>query len=227
MKQYSIAIDGPASSGKSTIAQLIAKRLNLVYIDTGAMYRAVTYYLLKKGISLSDWPKIEGALDQIHLAFKQVEGQQHLFLNGQDVEVPIRQAEVTAHVSELSAIPFVRFHLVAKQQEMAEQVGVVMDGRDIGTVVLPNASYKFFFVADPQVRAERRFKENQAKGMTNQTLEEIKQAIIERDHYDSNRETSPLRQAEDAIQIDTSQLSIDQVVDKVLTYIKPQASTLN
>lgn len=215
-----VAIDGPASSGKSTIAKKIAKRLNYVYIDTGAMYRAVTYLLLKEGVPTFDIERITEIIEQTDFAFRKVGDEQILLLNGMDVGDLLRSEEVTAKVSEVSAIEEVRKLLVDIQRRMAEAENVVMDGRDIGTVVLPNAQYKFYFVADPMIRAERRYKENMERGLSEQSLEEIHEAIVARDHYDSNRAISPLRQAEDAVVIDSSHLTIEEVTAEVLNYIE-------
>lgn len=220
MKTYKIAIDGPASSGKSTIAKLIATKLGYTYIDTGAMYRAITWYFLKHRINIEQQEAVNDALANINVNFDNVEGMQHVLLNGQDITTEIRNVDVTSNVSEVSAIAAVRECLVSQQQAIAESQSVVMDGRDIGTVVLPKADYKFFFVADPHVRALRRYNENIDKGMATQTLEEIEQAIIERDYYDTHREHSPLKKAEDAIEIDTSHLTIDEVIGSVIQYIQ-------
>lgn len=220
MTKLTIAIDGPASSGKSTIAKEVAHQLGITYIDTGAMYRGITLALIERNIPFNDVEKIVDLMNQTKMEFKIIEGSQHLFLEGVDVSEAIRSVDVTQNVSEVSAIPEVRTHLVTLQQKMAEATSVVMDGRDIGTVVLPNAPHKFFFTASPQVRALRRYKENMAKGLTSQTLEEIEAAIIERDRYDSTREHSPLKQADDAILIDTGDLTIDETVTQIIQKIE-------
>lgn len=220
MKKITIAIDGPASSGKSTIAKEVAQRLGIAYIDTGAMYRGITLALIEQNIPFADVDQIVALMNQIKMEFKIIEGSQHLFIEGEDVSEKIRSVEVTENVSEVAAIPEVRQHLVSLQQRMAEVSSVVMDGRDIGTVVLPNAPYKFFFTASPQVRALRRYKENMAKGLTSQSLDEIEAAIIERDRYDSTREHSPLRKADDAILVDTSDLTIDEIVINIIQYVE-------
>lgn len=209
-----IAIDGPASSGKSTIARLLAERLDIVYVDTGAMYRAITYYMLSEGKKI-DLKTDFSFLKEIELSFKYIDGLQHILLNGQDLTREIRSAQVTKHVSPVAAIPQVRDYLVSMQQKMAKKTSLVMDGRDIGTTVLPQATYKFYFEASPEVRALRRYKENQALGYTKESLEEIKKGIIERDHYDMNRPVSPLKPAQDAIIIDTSDLTIEEVLRKI------------
>lgn len=220
MKHLTIAIDGPASSGKSTIAKQLAERLNITYIDTGAMYRAVTLAVLQSKIAIKDIDGIHALIPTLEIGFKRIDGLQHTFLNGQDVSEMIRSVTVTQAVSEISAMPFVREQLVAQQQAMAQQESVVMDGRDIGTVVLPKADYKFYFIADVAVRAQRRYQENIAKGLTTQTLEELKADIEARDLYDSTREVSPLRPAEDAIHINTSHDTIEQVTQKLLDYLQ-------
>ena len=215
-----IAIDGPAASGKSTIAKQIAKKLNITYIDTGAMYRGVTLAILKRGIEVENVQEIRNILNNIELDFNFVNGVQHLFLDGQDVEEEIRSIEVSRNVSAVSALDFVREKLVDLQRKMAEKQSVVMDGRDIGTVVLPKADFKFFFIASPEIRAQRRYDENIARGINTQTFEELKQDIIRRDEYDSTREHSPLKQADDAIAVDTGLLSIEENVEYVLSLIQ-------
>ena len=215
-----IAIDGPAASGKSTIAKQIAKKLNITYIDTGAMYRGVTLAILKRGIDVENVQEIRNILNNIELDFNFVNGVQHLFLDGQDAEEEIRSIEVSQNVSAVSALDFVREKLVDLQRKMAEKQSVVMDGRDIGTVVLPKADFKFFFIASPEIRAQRRYDENIARGINTQTFEELKQDIIRRDEYDSTREHSPLKQADDAIAVDTGLLSIEENVEYVLSLIQ-------
>lgn len=217
MSNYQIAIDGPSSSGKSSVAQEIAKELNIIYIDTGAMYRAVTLAALQANIEPSDSENIKKLLPTIELNFtRSAEDAQEMYLNDKNVSREIRSDEVTANVSEVSAYPFVREELVEIQRNMASTHSVVMDGRDIGTVVLPNAPYKFFLNASAEVRAMRRYKENIQKGLSNQSLEEIEKSIIARDHYDSNREHSPLVKADDAIELETSNLSVQQVVNIII-----------
>lgn len=215
-----IAIDGPASSGKSTVAKLLAQDFNYIFVDTGAMYRAVTLALLDAKVDFTNLNQVIETLNRCQLDFKfvAVEGQkiQHIFLNGQDVERRVRSSKVTDNVSEVSAIPIVRQVLVDRQREIAEEKSVVMEGRDIGTVVLPQADYKFFFTARPEVRAQRRYKENVERGLATESYEEILASIIARDKYDSSRKHSPLKKAEDAIEIDASDLTIEEM----LTYVK-------
>lgn len=217
---YQIAIDGPSSSGKSTVAQIIAKRLGITYIDTGAMYRAVTVAVLEKNVDINNDEEIENLLKDIEIQFKWVDNQQHIYLGDKDVTEEIRSTEVTSNVSAVSAIKAVRELLVDLQREIASNNSVAMDGRDIGTVVLPSADYKFFFTADARVRAKRRYEENKALGRLDQTLEELTELIIKRDEYDSNREISPLKKAEDATVIDSTHMTIDEMVESVLSLIK-------
>ncbi|MGF3141117.1 (d)CMP kinase [Facklamia sp. P13064] len=216
---FSIAIDGPAASGKSTVAKLIAKKYQLTYIDTGAMYRAITLACLLNKININDPHRLGEILQAVKISFEMDGDQQKVLINGHDVSQEIRSMEVTQNVSKVSANLSVRQALVKQQQAIASEEAVVMDGRDIGTVVLPDASLKFYLVASSLVRAQRRYEENLTKGMETQSLEEIEAEIIKRDHYDSNRQHSPLQKAEDAIEMDTSDLSIDQVVEKLSDYI--------
>ncbi|XJS11582.1 (d)CMP kinase [Aerococcaceae bacterium WGS1372] len=221
METIQIAVDGPASSGKSTVSQIIAEKLNLIYIDTGAMYRAVTLAVLDQGITVSDFKKVESLLSSLNLEFQRSkEGNQEIYLNGKNVSKEIRTDRVTENVSEISAYPFVREFLVEKQRAMAVSTSVIMDGRDIGTVVLPEADFKFYLNASAKVRAKRRYLENIKKGLSNQSLEEIERAIIERDTYDSNREHSPLKKASDAISINTDLFSVEEVVEEIIKQIK-------
>ena len=215
MKTIQIAIDGPASSGKSTVAKIIAKDLGYTYLDTGAMYRAATYIALQHQISPEEASQVLDLLDQYPISFGRSEdGQQLVYVGDVDVSHPIRENTVTNAVSSFAAVPAVREKLVALQQEIAQQGGIVMDGRDIGTVVLPKAELKIFLVASVDERAERRYKENLAKGIETD-LETLKEEIAARDYTDSHRATSPLKQAEDAIYLDTTGLSIQEVVDKI------------
>ena len=212
MKQIQIAIDGPASSGKSTVAKIIAKDFNYTYLDTGAMYRAATYLALRNHLTENDADEIVSLLETYSVSFGRSEsGEQLVFVGDVDVTHPIRENEVTNNVSWVSAIPQVREKLVALQQLIAAQGGIVMDGRDIGTVVLPNAELKIFLVASVDERAERRYKENLEKGIP-ADLETLKKEIAERDYKDSHREVSPLKPAADSIHFDTTGIGIAEVV---------------
>ena len=212
MKQIQIAIDGPASSGKSTVAKIIAKDFNYTYLDTGAMYRAATYLALQNHLTENDADKIVTLLETYSISFGRSEsGEQLVFVGDVDVTHPIRENEVTNNVSWVAAIPEVREKLVHLQQLIAAQGGIVMDGRDIGTVVLPDAELKIFLVASVEERAERRYKENLEKGIP-ADLETLKKEIAERDYKDSHREVSPLKPAADSIHFDTTGIGIAEVV---------------
>lgn len=213
-KQLTIAIDGPASSGKSTVAKRIADQLNLIYVDSGAMYRTITYVVIKEHIDLTDQKEIVNALNRVSIEFERTEEGQSVFCNKIDVTDKIRQNDVTNAVSIVAAHPLVREVLVERQRKIALKQNVIMDGRDIGTVVLPDASVKIFLVASVDERAERRHKENKQKGIESD-LTKLKQEISERDYKDSTRKVSPLKKADDAIEIDTTALSIDEVVKKI------------
>ena len=214
-----VAIDGPASSGKSTISKLIAKENHFVYLDTGAMYRVVTLAVLRNNISLDDHEAIEKLVQTIEISFSMQDGKQSVFMNGEDVTDEIRSVEVTRNVSAVSALKEVRTRLVHLQQEIAENHSIIMDGRDIGTVVLPQAEIKIFLVASVEERARRRFIENQEKGIE-MSYEELVEDIRRRDHIDSTRKESPLRKAEDAIEVDTTKMTIEDVVKVVTALIQ-------
>jgi len=214
MKKITIAIDGHSSCGKSTMAKELARRVGYIYVDTGAMYRSVTLYALRNGLFLDDGTiktqELEQALnDNIIIEQKLVDGKTTTFLNGENVEREIRTLEVSNHVSPISALGFVRTALVAQQQRMGEQGGIVMDGRDIGTVVFPNAELKIFVTASAEVRAQRRFDELKEKGMP-ADYDDILKNVQERDYIDSHREVSPLRQADDALLLDNSHMTIPE-----------------
>ncbi len=213
MKKIIIALDGPAGSGKTTTAKRLAEKLSYVYIDTGAMYRAVTLAWMRSGLEIND--KYAAKLvDSIKVELVNKGNGQLTYLDGKDVSDEIRTTEVTKLVSPVSAMPYVREKMVAMQREMGFKGGVVMDGRDIGTAVFPNADLKIFLIASIDARAERRTKEMLEKGM-DANVEDIKQQIIDRDNYDSSREYSPLKKADDAIEIDTSNMTIDDQVDSI------------
>lgn len=217
-----IAIDGFSSTGKSSISKVVADTLGLIHIDTGAMYRAITLFGLrnfkneKQEIDLS---KLLQNLNEISLEFRENSGKLEIYLNGENVSKEIRTTEVSDNVSLIAKQPEVREHLVVLQRDIAEKQGVIMDGRDIGTVVLPNADYKFFLTASADERTRRRFLELQNLGIET-TIEEVKQNLIERDRIDSEREISPLKQAEDAILIDNTNLNKEETIDLILSYIK-------
>lgn len=212
---YAIAIDGPAGAGKSTIAKRVAKALSFIYVDTGAMYRAMGLYFLRKGISPEDQEEIEKACEDIQVSITYENGEQQVLLNGENVSSEIRREEVGNMASKTSANSRVREKLVALQRELASRENVVMDGRDIGTQVLPNATVKIYLTASSRERAKRRCLELQEKGMA-ANLEEIEADIIERDHRDMTREISPLCQAEDAVLVDASYMTIAEVTEAVL-----------
>ena len=214
-KSFNIAIDGPAGAGKSTIARLAAKRLGFVYVDTGAMYRAIALYFLRKGIRPEDVQTIASLVQGAEITIRYVDGTQQVILNGEDVSGQIRTEEVGNMASATSAIPAVRAHLLELQRNLAASANVIMDGRDIGTCILPDADVKIFLTASTSVGAMRRYRELQEKGMMC-NLEEIEQDIIERDARDMNRETAPLKQAEDAMLLDSSDMTLEQVVQAIL-----------
>jgi len=211
MKKINIAIDGPAGAGKSTIAKSLAKSRNMVYVDTGAMYRAIGLYCSRKGIAGDDEKTIVGELDNINVSLAYESGEQVVYLNGENVNGLIRTPEAGAMASAVSVYPAVRSKMVELQQALAKTTSVVMDGRDIGTVVLPNAEVKIYLTASAEVRAKRRYDELVAKGMECD-LVQLQKEIEERDYRDMNRETSPLKQAEDAVLLDTSDMNIEEVV---------------
>lgn len=216
---YNIAIDGPAGAGKSTIAKKLAKDLGYIYVDTGAMYRAMAYYFLQNGIKPEDEKAISDACPKVDVTIKYVNGEQQVILNGENISGKIRTEEVGNMASATSVYPIVRTKLVDLQRQLAAKENVIMDGRDIGTVVLPDANVKIFLTASSKVRAQRRFDELTEKGIQCD-FDEIERDIIERDKRDMNRETSPLKQAEDAVLLDSSELDIDGVVEKMKEIIK-------
>ena len=215
MKKITIAIDGHSSCGKSTMAKDLARKVGFIYVDTGAMYRSVTLYALRNGLFNDDdsikTDELEQQMDNIHITFQLNEetGRPDTYLNGECVEQEIRSLEVSNHVSPIAALGFVREAMVAQQQLMGQGGGVVMDGRDIGTVVFPNAELKVFVTASAEVRAQRRFKELQEKGMP-ADFDDILKNVVERDYIDSHREVSPLRQADDALLLDNSNMTIPE-----------------
>ena len=211
-KKYVIAIDGPGASGKSTTAKALARKLKYIYIDTGAMYRACALCSLENNINLKDIPKLITMLENIDIKILYSERGNKIFLNGNDVSQRIREADITKLSSEIAKIDIVRKKMVLLQRKIGKNGGVIMDGRDIGTVVFPNADFKFFMIANEKTRALRRWKEAAEKG-ENLSLKDIEKELIWRDANDSLRKISPLKQAEDAIPVDTSNMTIDDQVE--------------
>ncbi|WP_077621715.1 (d)CMP kinase [Sediminibacillus massiliensis] len=218
-QNLAIAIDGPAAAGKSTVAKMIAKELSFIYIDTGAMYRALTWAAIKNNTDLEDGSKITGLLKRTVIDLQQSEDGQKVLVDDRDVTDEIRTQDVTNQVSIVAKHPDVRKEMVQRQRVLADQKGVVMDGRDIGTHVLPDAEVKIFLIASVEERAERRHKENLEKGYPSE-LEQLKKEIERRDQLDTEREASPLIKAEDAVEIDTTSLSINEVADRILEVVK-------
>jgi cytidylate kinase len=214
-----IAIDGFSSCGKSTLAKTLAANLDYAYIDSGAMYRAVTLYFIENEVDIQNETTIKEALAHIFIQFKNVEGRNCTFLNSRNVEDRIREMDVSNYVSPVSALPAIRRALVRMQQAMGKKRGIVMDGRDIGTVVFTDAELKVFMTADKTVRAERRLNEIKAKGNLNMTLEEVSQNLEKRDYIDSNRDDSPLRQAEDAKILDNTLINPQEQLDLVTAWV--------
>lgn len=216
---YSVAIDGPAGAGKSTIAKIVAKEKSFIYIDTGAMYRAMALYFIKKGIRADEGDKISAAVNDADVTIEYIDGVQQVFLNGENVTGLLRTEEVGNMASASSVNGDVRRKLVELQQKLAATANVVMDGRDIGTCVLPNADVKVYLTASAEVRAKRRYDELIARGQQ-ADFEKIKRDIKERDYRDMNREISPLRQAQDAVLIDSSHLTIEESARAIIDLMK-------
>lgn len=219
-----IAIDGPAAAGKSTVAKIVAEKLKYIYVDTGAMYRALTLKVLNLDIDPSDEEAVLEVLLETDIELTNESNGQRVLLDGQDVTNEIRHQPVSANVSYIAKLPTVRKEMLKRQQELAKDRGVVMDGRDIGTHVLPNAAVKIFLVASVEERAKRRHEENMAKGIPSE-LDQLKKEIQQRDEIDSNREIAPLTKAEDAIEVDTTSLSIEEVVDRILLEVEKYKTT--
>lgn len=215
---FNVAIDGPAGAGKSTVAKAVAREQGFIYVDTGAMYRAMALYIIRKGIDSNDEAAVCARLDEIEIALAYEDGVQQVFLNGENVSGLIRTEEVGMATSNISKFKLVREKMVALQQEIAKTTDVVMDGRDIGMWVLPNADVKLYLTASSHVRAIRRHKELVEKGST-KTLEEIEQDIIARDYQDMHRENSPLVQAPDAELLDSSDMTLQEVIDAIMNKI--------
>ncbi len=214
-----IALDGPAGAGKSTVAKALAKKLDIMYLDTGAMYRAVALHMIDNGITVEEKDKVEEALKNIDLVVKYEDGAQKMYLAGKDVSLRIRENAVSKAASDFSALQPVRVFLVKMQQETARKNNCVLDGRDIGTFVLPDADYKFFLTATSFERAQRRAGELAEKGQI-VDVEQIQKEIEQRDYNDSHREFAPLKQAEDAVLIDSTDMTIDEVISFVLNIIE-------
>ena len=212
---FNVAIDGPAGAGKSTIAKAVAAKLGFIYVDTGAMYRAIALYLLNHNIASDDEKAIEGSLDDINVEIAYVDGSQQVLLNGDNVSKEIRREEVGNMASATSVYGCVRSKLLSLQRELARKSDVIMDGRDIGTCVLPDAQVKIYLTASVDCRAQRRYKELVEKG-ENPVLEDIKKDISDRDYRDMHRDIAPLKQAEDAVCVDSSDMTIQEVVDTIV-----------
>lgn len=215
---FNVAIDGPAGAGKSTIARAVAGKKGFIYVDTGAMYRAMALFMLREGVNPEDAVAISEKCKEADITIQYINGEQVVLLNGENVNAYLRTEEVGNMASTTSAQPAVRAKLVELQQTLAAKSDVIMDGRDIGTVVLPKAQVKIYLTASSMVRAKRRYDELSARGESCD-LDKIRQDIEERDYRDMHRETSPLRQAEDAVLVDTSEMTIDQVVDRIVELI--------
>lgn len=213
--RISVAIDGPAGAGKSTIAKLVGEKFNLMYINTGAMYRAVALKSIENNIDINDVESICNLIDSMEMKFENDD----LILNGKNIQSKITMPEISSVVSAYASIQEVRLKLVNLQRKMSEEFNVIMDGRDIGTVVLKNAPYKFFLTATPEERADRRYKELKNRGLE-VNYDKILEDIIKRDYIDTHRDVDPLKKADDAIEIDTTGLNIEEVTNKIISYIK-------
>jgi len=220
-KNLVIAIDGYSSCGKSTLAKALAKKLGFIYVDSGAMYRAVTLYFLRNNIDISDDEKVVDALQHIELNFHSRDYESHITLNGEEVSDEIRLMPVSENVSEVSAHKIVRHEMVKQQQRMGKSKNIVMDGRDIGTTVFPDAPLKLFMTADPKIRAERRFRELESKGSNTTTLEEVFENLAHRDYADTTRKESPLVRAADAIVLDNTNLTPEEQLAFALERAEP------
>lgn len=220
-KNLVIAIDGYSSCGKSTLAKALAKKLGFIYVDSGAMYRAVTLYFLRNNIDVSNDDAVADALQHIELNFHSRDYESHITLNGEEVSDEIRLMPVSQNVSEVSAHKIVRHEMVKQQQRMGKSKSIVMDGRDIGTTVFPNSPLKFFMTADPKIRAERRFKELESKGNNQTTLEEVFENLAHRDYADTTRKESPLVRADDAIILDNTNLTQEEQLNFAIGKVEP------
>jgi cytidylate kinase len=223
MKNYNIAIDGPAGAGKSTIAKSIARKLEFIYVDTGAMYRAIALFLLRQAVDVLSEEKVSSACGTVHVTIEYVNGEQQVILNGDNVTEFIRTEEVGKTASTVAKYNIVREKMVDLQRNLAKTSNVIMDGRDIGTVVLPYADLKVYLTASSKERARRRHSELTEKGIAC-NVDQIEQDIISRDYQDMNRDISPLKQAEDALLVDTSDMTIDQVVETIINLFQEKCS---
>ncbi len=214
-----IALDGPCGSGKSTVADILAQKLDILHLDTGAMYRACALCALKRGVDCLDEESVSRFINDIDIEIRYENGRQKTMLDGEDVSEKIRANEVSMMSSDISSLKCVREKMVEMQREVAKSNDCILDGRDIGTVVLPDAPFKFYITATPEVRAERRHKELEKKGQT-VDFDDLVEEINRRDYNDSHRKISPLKQAEDAVLIDTSEMNVDEVVETLLSHIK-------
>ncbi len=214
-----VAIDGPAGAGKSTIAKKVSEELGFIYVDTGALYRATALACIRSGTDISDAEAVEALLPELDIRIIFFNGEQHILLNDKDVSDEIRAENVSMAASKVSAIPAVRKFLLQLQRDFANQNNVIMDGRDIGTVVLPNAQVKIFLTASPEVRAKRRVLQLEEKGET-ADFDQILYDIVQRDYNDTHRETAPLKAAENAVEVDTTEMTLQQVVEKIADIIK-------
>lgn len=220
MQKINIAIDGPAGAGKSTIAKQVSKALGIIYIDTGAMYRAVALKAIREGINTNDREMLSQLVKNIDIEIRHIGMEQHIFLDGEDVTSKIRTPEISIGASNVAAIPEVRIKMVELQRNIAAGNSVVMDGRDIGTYVLPDAELKIFLTASADERARRRYQEQIEKGMADISFDEVKKDIEYRDKNDAGRDFAPLAKAADAIEIDTTSMTVEQVAEKIISYVK-------
>ena len=218
-KKIRIALDGPSGSGKSTIAKKLSNKLNILYLDTGAMYRATALKAISLNIDTFDEEGVKTFINDINLEIRYIDGTQHTYLDGEDVSERIREPHVSMAASNISSLKCVRLKMVDMQRKIAGEMSCVLDGRDIGSYVLPNADFKFYITASTEIRADRRYKELVLKGHK-VDFDALKKEIEERDYNDKNREFSPLRKAQDAIEIDTSYMNVEQVISKVLSHIE-------
>ena len=214
-----IAIDGPAGAGKSTIAKILSKQLNMIYLDTGAMYRACGLKAFRLGVDLADHESVENMLKTTDIAIGYTDGVIQVYLDGENVSTDIRKPEISKMASDISAIPAVRYAMVEMQRKLASNADTILDGRDIGTFVLPNADVKIFLTASVEERAVRRFKELQQKGIETD-IETVKREIEQRDYNDSHRALAPLKKADDAVEVDTTGLNIEQVCEKIIGKVR-------